>query len=488
MTDIRRVLDRWWFAALALLLLATRTCHLRILWAEESYPAAAAIQMLHRQVIYRDFWYDKPPLTPLVYLLWGAWPGWPLRLAGTIFAVLVCRVAYQMASSVWSRREGIAAAWLMAFFLTFDIPSSVATVAPDLLMVLPHLAAVYCAWRGRAVAAGALAGVCFLANPKGAMVALVCLLWLHRSIPKFVIGFVLANAAMLAGLVLSGAARGYWEQVWRWGLLYAGDTFVADPLKEGLLRTGNWVGFHAALAIGGAAYWWRERNPGARRTIVWAALSLVAVAGGLRFFPRYYFQLLPVMVLVAARGWVLLGRWRAVMLVALLIPAVRFGPRYGILAADLLAGREHHWADLAMNQDSRRVSADLLSRARPGQTLLVWGYRPDIWVYTRMPSGTFWLDSQPLTGVIADRHLTAAHASAPWFAWDNRGHMQNMHPDFVIDGLGPYNPRLAITAYPDLRPWLAQYSGLFSTGGSVLYQRTPVTAPSSRVLASPEKR
>ena len=187
-------MDRGWFGLLALFLLATRFCHLRILWAEECYPAAGAIQLLHGKTLYRDFWYDKPPLTPLVYLLWGGWPGWPLRLAGTVFAVAVCWVAYRMAASLWGRREGIAAACGMAFFLTFDIASSVTTIAPDLLMVLPHLAAVWCAWRGRALAAGVLAGLCFQVNPKGLVIAAVCLLWAWRSWWRFAAGYVMSNA------------------------------------------------------------------------------------------------------------------------------------------------------------------------------------------------------------------------------------------------------------------------------------------------------
>src|ERR1019366_210404 len=40
-----------------------------------------------------------------------------------------------------------------------------------------------------------------------------------------------------------------------------------------------------------------------RRWTVWLVISLAGVAAGLRFFPRYYFQILPVVVLLAARGF-----------------------------------------------------------------------------------------------------------------------------------------------------------------------------------------
>jgi hypothetical protein len=54
---------RW--AAIAAFVLAARLAHLRILWIEECYPAAAAIQVLRGLVPYRDFFFDKPPLAAL---------------------------------------------------------------------------------------------------------------------------------------------------------------------------------------------------------------------------------------------------------------------------------------------------------------------------------------------------------------------------------------------------------------------------------------
>src|SRR5256885_13684251 len=87
-------------------LLLSRLCHVNILWADEDYHLAAAIQMLHGKMLYRDLWYDKPPLTALVALLFGGWPGLPLRLAGTVVVAASCAVAFRFASSLWTRREG----------------------------------------------------------------------------------------------------------------------------------------------------------------------------------------------------------------------------------------------------------------------------------------------------------------------------------------------------------------------------------------------
>jgi len=124
---------------------------------EEAYPTAAAIQILHGKGLYRDIWFDKPPLSAYLYLLWDARVGVPLRIAGTLFVFLCCLMIWRFARDLWGPREGLAAALLLGFFLTFGIPSAVMALAPDLLMVLPHIAAVYLAWRGRAFLSGLVA-------------------------------------------------------------------------------------------------------------------------------------------------------------------------------------------------------------------------------------------------------------------------------------------------------------------------------------------
>src|SRR5207302_5752011 len=118
----------------------------------------------------------------------------------------------------------------------------------------------------------------------------------------------------------AGSLAAYWDEVWRWGRIYAGTTFVEGPVKNGLLRTLNWAGFHAAIVIAAAAGISQRGFAGRRRWLVWVLMSLAGVAAGFRFFPRYYLQLLPVVVLLAARGIAeMRGRQRAVALL-LLIP------------------------------------------------------------------------------------------------------------------------------------------------------------------------
>ena len=64
------------FLLLFALLLAARLCHVEILWAEETLPLAAAQQMRAGKVLYRDIWFDKPPVAPVLYRALGGEPGW----------------------------------------------------------------------------------------------------------------------------------------------------------------------------------------------------------------------------------------------------------------------------------------------------------------------------------------------------------------------------------------------------------------------------
>ena len=477
-------------------------CHTGILWEGDAYPLAAAQQLLHGKALYRDIWFDKPPLLALAYLLFGALPGWPLRLAGACYSLLACWIAYAFGRERWSEREGCWAAALLGFSLCFDFPAAAIPVASDLLMLAPHLAAVWLASR-RPFWSGVLAAAAFWINPKGVLVAAVCALWNPGGAVAMAAGFAAVSAAMMAWLAGTGALAPYWEQVWRWGKLYAARPFEDAPLRNGVLRTLGWAGFHAAIVTAAAWCWikgglnasqetgnrsltvaaqnaYRSRDrQGAvawvvivrsrtARWIAWLLISLAGVAAGMRFFPRYYFLLLPVLVMLAARGFTLLqGRARFAVCVLLLIPMVRFGPAYVVAASGA------NWRDTALDRDSRAAAALVRAMAKPGDTLFVWGYRPEDYVYTRLPAATMYLDAQPLTGVPADRHLTKSTPVETEAPRARRAELARSAPTFILDGLGLYNPRLAIGNYPDLRAWLVSYRELGRTGGTVIYRKEP---------------
>ena len=441
------------FGCLFGLVLAAHLCHSGVLWEPEAFPLAAARQMLDGKMLYRQIWYDKPPLAPLLHLAFGAQSGWVLRVLGAGYTALCCLLAFGFARELWGEREGRWAAGLTAFFLTFDFPSSVVPLGPDLLTVAPHFAAVWLAWRGRTFFAGIAAAVAFLANTKAIFVLAAALVFAWPGPLLCLAGFALPSAAAMTGLF---AIPGYAQQVWVWSSLYAASPFVGSPFLNGLVRTGNWLGFHAALVA--AAAWklpWRF--------VLWIAISAVAVALGLRFFPRYYLQLLPPLIIAASYGAARLRYRNCLVAALLLVPLIRFGPRYIQMA------EQKPWADTALDRDSREAGRQLRALSRPGESLFIWGYRPELWLYSELPDATWFLDSQALTGVPADRHLTQSIPIADGRL--AREELARSLPTFVADGLSLYNPRLSISSYPELHNWFAQYREVARTAGFILYRR-----------------
>lgn len=450
-------------------MLAAHLFEARVLWEGETLPLAAAMQMMRGSVLYRDVWFDKPPLVPAIYLLWGAHIGPVLRIAGAVYALIACWLAYALAAALWSSREGYFAAALLAFFLTFDTHSAMLPLAADMLLLAPHLAAVLLAVRKQPLWSGVAAGIGFLFNTKGIFVLAACALFAWPgagTLAMLAAGFAIPNLAALAWLAGTGSLIPYIDQVWRWPAQYAGSPVVSDPMWNGVVRTLNWAGFHVALLIGAVIVWLRARW----RFLVWALICYAGVVLGWRFFPRYFLLLLPALTIAAARGFAVL-RNRIIIAVAaltMIVPLVRFGPRYLML---------NGWSDLALDDDSKGASRLALSleKDKPEATLYVWGYRPEMYVYTRFRPATQFLDSQALTGVPADRHLTQSDVVLTTGTHEARVQLARSHPDVLIDGLSLYNPALSPDHYPELREWLKDYEVRGHTKGSVVYVRRPNT-------------
>jgi hypothetical protein len=583
---------------------ALRLCHVGVVWVEEAYPLAAARAMLHGSVLYRDIWFDKPPLFPAVYTLFGAHAGWPLRLAGVLFLLFAAWAAARAVRQIYraSRVDARWAAALTAFFLTFDFPATAMALTPDLLALPFQFLAVGAAASTQPLLAGLFCGIALGFNSKALLFAVVCLLWLVWNAAhlrgrtsrarlwrytlwktSFLAGFALPVGAIALWLAAHGALADHWREVWVWGAAYSGDTMLAHPLVEGLRRTLSWAGFHIALVV---AAWLALRRPGGsgasdagplpggrgavattplpdsrgsrattplqggrgsktpgqpehaesmggpelvglaplagvlsqvgrpprpapgplarlfqrvrrssgagptRRSaadqevcptdaplfLLWMAISLAGVWLGWRFFPRYFFQLLPALLVPAARGFALATpRWRAVLLACLALPLVRFAPASLQLGWETLHGALHASRDLALFTDAQHAARVVRALAQPGDTALVWGYRPELYVLTGLLPGTRFLDSQPLNGVLADRHLTSSTPTMPDWARTNREalYAAQREPEWILDGLGPINPRLTVfDETTGLAQWRGDYTLVGSTATIAIYQRT----------------
>lgn len=466
---------RLFWIILALILFLSRSAHVNILWADEDYHLAAAVQILHGKMLYRDVWYDKPPLNALLFTVFGAWPGWPLRIFQVLLELATAAVAFRFASKLWNPRAGFAAATLYVFFQIFYFAHTVIPLEPDSLAILPQFAAVYLAWRERSAWAGAVAGVAFLLNTKGLFILAACIALHPAGWLAMLVGFAAPVLAGAASLASQGAFGGYIEQVWRWGFLYASDPPV-EPATAPLLRFASWQAFHGALWLCAILGLTKIADKALRwKLVAWLAISVAAACVGWRLLPRYFDQVIPPLVILGSFGFLEAARrtdWRtAVLAIALVVPALRFAPRYVYLLADNYYSRPQEWDDAAMDAESRAGAKIVREIARSGDTIFVWGYRPNVVVYSRLPVADRLWDSQPVTMVPADRHLRESTPLEVAWSRENQRALANTLPTILVDGLSAYNPSLDIHNFPALADWLARYCAVGTAGrGMTIYK------------------
>ena len=87
-----------------------------------------------------------------------------------------------------------------------------------------------------------------------------------------------------------------------------------------------------------------------------------------------------------------------------------------------------------------------------------------------MPPASRFLETQPVSGVLADRHLFRSDAIAPDFIAPQREEWLRSSPEYVVDALGPLNPDLALGRQPWLAEWFSRYREVGRTGYSIVYR------------------
>ena len=509
-------------ARFALLLLAIvfvlRIPYAGYVWADEGLWFTVADELLRGKALYTEIWFDKPPAVAWVYAALFAAAG-PSVLAVRLFTILyaagVAVALWHLGRRFWGEREGRLAALLYAVYNATYIHSQVQPLAVDHLVLLPYLYAGYFFLTGRGLWSGLLAAAAFSLNPKaGVLFFFFALAEVFRSRlgarpdswrgglwagPRgrrwllLAAGFALGVSPWIAYLAAGGKLWMYGRDFWLWGFQYVTVYSPLEALLTGARRTLNYAGFHLPLFLGLAMLlsWAPRGREGTERAwshalLLWLAVSYLGVAAGGRFFPRYFYQVLPLLCLLGARGYVLAagadaGRGprvsrilRALFWAGLVFAVVRFHHRGAVLAYEAVTGKQTafmaNWTDPAIDRGSRLIAE------RVRGSLFVWGYRPEIYFYCRCEPVSMYLSSQPLTGVPADIHLREARSVAPAEAAANRARLvtelKQHLPESIVDGLGPYNPALAMERYPELAALLREdYERAETVGMGIIYRR-----------------
>ena len=328
--------------AFALLLLGIifllRIFYAGYVWADEGLWFTAAQELLRGKALYSEIWFDKPPAVAWLYAALFALAGPSLlavRLFTIFYATLVALALWHMGRRFWGDEEGRLAALLYALYNATYLHSQVQPLAVDHLLLLPYLYAGFFFLYGRSFWSGLLVAVAFWLNPK-ALVLCLFFVAVELLLPKFrtlagdqagplrrwgllLAGFLAGCAPWVAYLLVDGKWADYLREFWGWGWSYVTVYSPVTGVLTGLRKTLNYAGFHFALFLGLAlllAYFPRGKATPEREVShavwLWLGASFLGVAIGGRFFPRYFYQVLPFLCLLAARGYRLArqaGEW-----------------------------------------------------------------------------------------------------------------------------------------------------------------------------------
>ena len=127
-------MNRRSWLALAALVGFGRIFQTRVLWAEEGLPLAAAQQLLAGHALYREIWFDKPPLLAWFYagvLKLAGYSGYGLRLLGVLYILAVVTAGYALARRLYGETAARWTAFFLAFFTCFYVPSATTPLAAD---------------------------------------------------------------------------------------------------------------------------------------------------------------------------------------------------------------------------------------------------------------------------------------------------------------------------------------------------------------------
>jgi 4-amino-4-deoxy-L-arabinose transferase-like glycosyltransferase len=324
---------------------------------DEGVRALSAVKMLQGARLYVDVVTDKPPGTTLFYAATLSIFGHSMKavhLAATVWNYLASVLVFGIGSLVFSRRVGLWAAFMFAYFTTNYFTQDTMAANTELLMTLPYAGAFFAYVlsldlpRTRLASetlllflSGFLTAAAVLFKQVGALNLLFFAVFeasvllgeaegsagasLGRALRR--LGTILCGmvVVLLAGygfLLAAAADREFWRYTVQLNLSYLESEPLASQIHFLLTRGLSYLLFNAALFTPAAFYVTKimadrrkrsqsgvhspshqpNQNRMRRAIALWCAFTLAAVLLGGRFFGHYFFPSLPGLALLAAGG------------------------------------------------------------------------------------------------------------------------------------------------------------------------------------------
>ncbi|MEP6586171.1 MAG: glycosyltransferase family 39 protein [Candidatus Udaeobacter sp.] len=364
----------------------------------------------------------KPPLLfwtyAAIFKVAGKFNWKALHFVALVWTLCAMAGLYLVGRELFDRNTGLIAALFYGVFQPWWTWKNLAFDG-EMLMNLPIIWAWAIAFRRSSsrvrpelFPTGALLCAAFLLKQPAAIAAVP--LGIYLLLPSYRASRSLTrmNSIIQASMLTAGffAALGLVTIVfWKQGILY--DAFywtIADHdvphlfWQKGIVQTLTFLGACLPLVIGVIIACrdkdeiWDGKRAERITLLGLLAASAIGAAAGARFYPHYYVQLIPPLVLLGAPYYAQLWSRRMQPPNWLLRPKVT----YVWLALTVIAFSIKHWTGLA----PRRVPSDagryLFTHSTPDDRIFVWGQTPEIYLDAHRRPACRYITTFPLTGYV----------------------------------------------------------------------------------------
>ena len=438
----------------------------------------------------------KPPLLfwtyAAIFKIAGKFNWKALHIVALLWTLGAMTGLYVIGRELFDRNTGLVAAlfycvfqpWLIWKNLTFD---------GEMVMNLPIIWGWAIAFRRSSsplrpelFPAGALLGAAFLLKQPAAIAAVP--LGIYLLLPSYRVSRSLTrtNSVIHATVLTLGfsACLGLVTIVlWKQGILHEAFYWtIADHdiphvfWQKGILNTLAFLGACLPLAIAVIIACrdkdkiWAGRKPEGTALLGLLAASAIGAAAGARFYPHYYVQLIPPLVLLAAPYYAQLWSRTIQPTHRLLRPRVT----YVWLALTIIAFSVAHWIGLARRRAPSEAGRYLLKHSAPNDRIFVWGQFSEIYLDAHRRPACRYITAFPLTGYIFGGPIPGFDTRSRILpgAWTILQRDFEKHPPtYIVDLYSEPGALYPIRDFPILAKLLAgQYRPVARTAEGVIYQ------------------
>ena len=445
---------------------------------------------------YADAVERKPPLLfwtyAAIFKVAGKFNWKALHIVALLWTLGAMTGLYVIGRELFDRNTGLVAALFYCVFqpwpnwknLTFD---------GEMLMNLPIIWAWAIAFRRSSTRlrpelfpAGALLGAAFLLKQPAAIAAVPLGIYLllpsYRASRRLTRTNSIIHATVLT-LGFSASLGLVTIVLWKQGILHEAFYWtIADHdiphvfWQKGIVNTLAFLGaclllvFGAIMACRDKSKIWAGRAPERTALLGLLAASAIGAAAGARFYPHYYVQLIPPLVLLAAPYYAQLWSRRIQPPHWLLQPRVT----YVWLALTVIAFSVANWIGLARRRAPSEEGRYLLNHSAPNDKIFVWGQSSVIYLDAHRRPACRYITVFPLTGYIFGGPIPGFDTRSRILpgAWTILQRDFEKHPPtYIVDLYSEPGALYPIRDFPILAKLLAErYQPVAHTAEGVIYR------------------